>query len=384
MVDRHNRMVIPVIRRFRGKVVKTTGDGVMASFRAPNNAVKAAIGIQQVLEVQREQDKKFRQRVRIGIHTGKAIIEDKDIYGDVVNVTARVESQGKGDEILVSGSTATKVNKTEFGLVKKGSFTPKGKNKPLTIYRCQWKACPSLIEDIRLGSFLPVITRQKVDLAVYLIASIGVLYFLYLKYLRYVIADSEYFALLTLNPQLILQSHPTTVVALSVLAAAVGIMLYRRKEMPHVVLRLMKGGLGFSVAFLAFYLPANYLPLDIGPKWNETIFQSRHLFVEVLEDGTAIRQRPSVGSSAVHTVGTANLLLLADIKMRGGLTWNKVLIGNHKYGWVPRVIPASIGKPETRLTLARKFYFRYVDLYALLAGVAGLIWGFLSFRIRPA
>ena len=56
MVDQHNRSVFPVITRFRGKIIKTTGDGVMASFRVPTNAIRAAIGIQQLLAQQRRRD----------------------------------------------------------------------------------------------------------------------------------------------------------------------------------------------------------------------------------------------------------------------------------------------------------------------------------------
>ena len=48
MVDQHNRLLFPVITRFRGKIIKTTGDGFIASFRVPTNSVQATIGIQQL------------------------------------------------------------------------------------------------------------------------------------------------------------------------------------------------------------------------------------------------------------------------------------------------------------------------------------------------
>jgi class 3 adenylate cyclase len=49
MVDQQNRLIFPVVKKFRGKVVKTIGDAVMATFTNRENAVRAAIGIQQVL-----------------------------------------------------------------------------------------------------------------------------------------------------------------------------------------------------------------------------------------------------------------------------------------------------------------------------------------------
>ena len=50
MIDQHNRVVFPIIRQFKGKIVKTIGDAVMASFHDPEQAVKAAIAVQQGLK----------------------------------------------------------------------------------------------------------------------------------------------------------------------------------------------------------------------------------------------------------------------------------------------------------------------------------------------
>lgn len=222
--------------------------------------MRASIGIQQILQQRRKEDRSFRLKVRIGIHTGKALIEEKDVFGDAVNVAARVESYGKGGEIYVSGGTASNVSKKGFGLVRKGSFVPKGKRRPVTIYRLPWKKYPSVIDGIREGGLLPVVERQKFEVLVYSLASLGILYFLFLEYFRY---------------------------------------------------------------------------------------------------------------------------FLADVAEREGMTWNKVLVGKRKYGWIPRIVPARFGVPERRITVAHKFSIRNRDLYALIAGLLGFIWGAWSFRIRP-
>ena len=94
MIDLHNRLIYPVIKRHRGRIVKTIGDSIMASFKSPENAMRASIGIQQILDRRRKEDKRFRLKVRIGIHTGKALVEHKDIFGDMVNVAARVVDYG--------------------------------------------------------------------------------------------------------------------------------------------------------------------------------------------------------------------------------------------------------------------------------------------------
>ena len=381
MVDQHNRLLFPVITRFRGKIIKTTGDGVMASFRVHTNAIKAAIGIQQLLAQQRNRNPATCPHVRIAVHTGQAIVEAKDLYGDAVNVVGRLADQGKGDEILVSDKTVAELQEKEFRLSEKRGFRPRGKTKPLTIYQCKWHGHPSLIDDIRLWSFLPIIKQQKAEILIYSVASIGILYFFYLKYLRYVIADHKYLALVILNPQLILDTAPAIPAILLMGTIAAATALYAIRAVPYYLLRLMKGGFGFCVGFLALYLSATYLPIDFA-QTNRAMYQSHHLFVEVLRD-TRVYQFPWPGSQILRDVRRSDLLLLADVAKREDLTWNKVLVGKEQYGWVPRVLPPTIGEPERRVTLTYKFSFRYSDLGALLAGLVGCVWGFLNLRIRP-
>ena len=214
----------------------------MASFKSPENALKASIGIQQILEQRRKEDERFRLKVRIGVHTGKALVEDKDVFGDAVNVAARVEDYGKGDEICVSGGTASNLSKKAFGLVRKGTFVPKGKRKPLTIYKLRWKKYPSLIDGIKEGGLLPVVMRQKFELLAYSLASLGILYFLFHEYFRYIFADSESLALLFLNPQLILDIHIAIPIAIGVVAITAVLLVIRIKTVPHFALGLLKGG----------------------------------------------------------------------------------------------------------------------------------------------
>ena len=102
---------------------------------------------------------------------------------------------------------------------------PKGKRKEVTIYKCRWKQYPSLIDGIKEGGVLPVVMRQKFEIFVYSLASLGILYFLFLKYVRYVFADAESLALLALNPQLILDIHIGVPIGLGVVAVAALLVL---------------------------------------------------------------------------------------------------------------------------------------------------------------
>lgn len=383
LVDRHNRLVFPAIRHFRGRIIKTIGDAVMARFRRPEQAVFAAIAIQQALAKERGKDKKFKLRVRIGIHTGKAIVEHGDVYGDVVNVASRVESRGKGDEILVSASTASKLKNSDFGLIKKGSFIPKGKKKSIMLYRCQWQGHPTLIENITFNVFLPLVKRQKTELLVFLATGLGMFYFVYLNYFRYLLSDSETRALLTLNPQDLLAIHPLVPSALIFFVLAIVYFIVSMQSVPHTILRILKGGFGLTIGFFILYFPQKYFPLPIDLELRKPVYESSHLFVEVTGENAKLYTRPSIGSYVVREVKTGQLLLLTDVSRAGGMVWNKVLVAKKQYAWMPRVIPPRIGVPSQRMSVAYKFYFRRADLIAWLFGLVGFAWGYLNFRLRP-
>ena len=388
MVDYHNRLIFPVIKKFKGKIIKTIGDAIMASFSRSEQAVKAAIGIQQILQKTRRQDKNFGLKVRIGIHTGKAIVEHSDVFGDVVNVAARIEEIGQGNDIFLSENSADKIDKKAFGLVKSMSFKPKGKTRKIKIYRCEWRSLEQLIDSIQIDPFLAMNPKQKIEILIYALSCAGILYFLYLKYIRYILADSESLSLFYLNPQHFINVPPVVTVILGAVALLATVLLVRMTTVPHFILMMLKGSFGFCIGFFMFYLPATfipteYIPLKIETILNNRIFQSSHLFVEVKVNDTNIREKPSIKSESLKKVDKGDLLLLTDVEKIDQLTWNKVLIGKKNYGWILRVTPAKIGVPEKRVAITYKFYFMYIDLFALFIGSIGFTWGFLNFRLRP-
>lgn len=382
MVDQHNRLLFPVIKKYQGKIIKTIGDAIMASFKVPEYAVKAAIGIQQILYQARCQEQGLCFSVRIGIHTGTGIVEHKDVFGDVVNVAARVQSRCRGDEILITGSTKEVLNSGEYEVHEEPGFVPKGKRDQISVYRCEWRNHWDLVNDIEPSAFLSISARDKVDVFIYTITSLGLLYLLYLKYLRYIIADYESLALLSLNPSLLLYKYPSVTAALTALTALLGWWLFNLRTAPYALFRLLKGGFGFCIAFLAVYLTTLFVDVGFDASLEEKIFASKHLFVHVLEDATRVHVEPSDDSPVIASVDAGTLLLLDDLTEQNLITWNKVLIARQAYGWVQRLLPAKLGVPEKQSTTTERFYFRYRDLVSLLAGAVGFLWGIFSFRVR--
>ena len=383
MVDQHNRLVFPVIKKFRGKVIKTIGDSVMASFSSPENALRAAIGIQQSLEDYRNKNKRFKLEIRIGMHTGKALIEKNDVFGDTVNVAARVEGAAKPNEILISGSTEKNVSRSEYSLSKKTSFVPKGKRSEITVYKCDWSKLPNLIKGLNFNAMLPMMTQQRNELLLYLAVIFGFMYFLAHDYLRYILADQQNIYLLSFNPQQMLSEHPVITALLIISGLVLMSLLKYLTVIPVRMFKFIKGIFGYAMIFFASLLVMKNVPLEYRYDMDNTFYKSKHLFVEVLRDNTRIREQPSLKTNTLRIANARDLLLLADVKDMGKMVWNKVLIGNEKYGWVARAIPASFGVEEKRLTIANKFYFKRSQLFALIIGIAGFLWGFFSFSIRP-
>jgi class 3 adenylate cyclase len=101
LLARHDAAVRSAITRYDGHVVKTQGDGFMAAFATPEQAVRSAIAVQQAFERGRGRGR-AAVLIRIGIHHGDVVHRDNDIFGRNVAQAARVAALAEGGEILVS------------------------------------------------------------------------------------------------------------------------------------------------------------------------------------------------------------------------------------------------------------------------------------------
>ena len=98
-------LVDPKIAEHRGRIVKNTGDGLLAEFPSVVNAVRCAVEVQRGM-IDREPDvpEECRIRFRIGVNLGDVIVEEHDIFGDGVNVAARLEALAEPGGICISGT----------------------------------------------------------------------------------------------------------------------------------------------------------------------------------------------------------------------------------------------------------------------------------------
>jgi adenylate cyclase len=98
-----NEVIDPTIQRHRGRIVKNTGDGALVEFVSVVDAVRCAIEVQRVMAVRNTtvpQDRRIE--FRVGVNLGDVIVEPDDIYGDGVNVAARLEGLAAPGGICVS------------------------------------------------------------------------------------------------------------------------------------------------------------------------------------------------------------------------------------------------------------------------------------------
>ena len=140
MLKRHQDMASSAIIEHGGSVVKMLGDSVMAYFLNPKEALKSAIKIQQIfLLYNQKKDMKDQIHIRIFIHFGKGIVEEKDIFGDVVNIAAKFLPLVHGDRICISKSVYNLVQdipSISFTTVE--TALKKDILKGLTIYSVTW------------------------------------------------------------------------------------------------------------------------------------------------------------------------------------------------------------------------------------------------------
>ena len=132
-------LVEPLLAEHGGRLVKLTGDGALCEFASAVDAVECAVRIQRGME-EREQavSEEGRIRFRIGINLGDVIHDQGDLYGDGVNVAARLEGLAEPGGIAVSGTAYDHLHgKIDCGLAELGERKLKNIARPVRVYRVE-------------------------------------------------------------------------------------------------------------------------------------------------------------------------------------------------------------------------------------------------------
>jgi adenylate cyclase len=128
-------IVDPAIADHKGRIVKTTGDGLLVEFASAVDAVTCATSVQQQMFSRSANGSSKRIMLRIGINVGDIIIDDNDIFGDGVNIAARVENECQPGGVCLSGTAFDQVRgKTALAFDDLGERLLKNIERPVRLY----------------------------------------------------------------------------------------------------------------------------------------------------------------------------------------------------------------------------------------------------------
>jgi len=136
-ITAHRNVVATVIQKYRGRVVDSPGDNILAEFASVVDAVQSAVEIQEVIRAKNaELPEDRKMEFRIGINLGDVIQEGERIYGDGVNIAARLEGLADPGGICISGSAYEQIeNKLALGYEYMGEHTVKNIVRPVRVYK---------------------------------------------------------------------------------------------------------------------------------------------------------------------------------------------------------------------------------------------------------
>src|SRR6266478_1088427 len=140
------QLVDPKIKEHRGRVVKNTGDGMLAEFASVVDAVRCAAEVQRgMIDCEPEMPDERRIRFRIGINLGDIIADGDDIFGDGVNVAARLEALAEPGGICISRTVRDHIrDKLPYPFEDMGEQNVKNIARPVRVYALHPKAVADL------------------------------------------------------------------------------------------------------------------------------------------------------------------------------------------------------------------------------------------------
>lgn len=132
-------LVDPTIATHRGRIVKTTGDGMLVEFASAVDAARSAVEIQRNMAAKNaDVSEGVRIEFRIGIHVGDIIVDENDIFGDGVNIAARLEGIAEPGGVCVSDDAHRQIRgKVDIVFDDMGPQALKNIAEPMRAWRCR-------------------------------------------------------------------------------------------------------------------------------------------------------------------------------------------------------------------------------------------------------
>ncbi len=139
VVRAHNRIVREALSAFAGKEIKHTGDGIMASFNKTSDAVDGVIQMQVETMKHNQVEPDLPLHLKIGLNSGEPIAEDNDLFGTVVQLSARIVNKASADQIYVSEIVRGICAGKSYNFKNLGVFPMKGFGDDVTLFEVIWE-----------------------------------------------------------------------------------------------------------------------------------------------------------------------------------------------------------------------------------------------------
>jgi class 3 adenylate cyclase len=136
MLDEHRAVVLPLLEARGGHLVKTIGDAFLMTFESPTNAVLAGVDVQEALTKLNEgRSPEDRLDIRIAINSGEVNLMENDVFGEAVNITARIEGIAEAGQIYFTEAVYLAMNKAEVPSSEIGLMQLKGIPEKIRVYK---------------------------------------------------------------------------------------------------------------------------------------------------------------------------------------------------------------------------------------------------------
>ncbi len=155
LLKTHHDLLAPVFRAFHGKIIKEIGDAFLVTFESPTQAVLAGVALQDKLWAHnRTRAGDDRIDVRVAINSGEVRVENHDVFGEPVNIAARVEGLADAGEVFLTESVYLAMNKAEVPSEEVGLFELKGIPGKIRVFKVPH--APYRVAPVVAGTAAPV------------------------------------------------------------------------------------------------------------------------------------------------------------------------------------------------------------------------------------
>lgn len=136
LLKTHNDLLAPLFKALGGRIIKTIGDAFMVTFESPTSAVLSGVAIQDALwKYNQTASAEAQLHVRVAINVGEVRFEGNDVFGEPVNIAARVEGLAEADEVTFTEAVYLSMNRAEVSAEELGKFDLKGIPEPVKLFR---------------------------------------------------------------------------------------------------------------------------------------------------------------------------------------------------------------------------------------------------------